>query len=740
MFAAALIVVVLRSYDVPLRETALFCTYLVLGVVLPGLLVVRALWGGRMALAEEIALGLALGYTVETLVYIVGRSAGIPLAVLAWPVGTYLVFCAAPRLRRHWRGTAQPKTPLWWSWSVALILSYLTVVFAAAFFKVYDIVQPGVWATSTDMPYHLSMIGELRHHMPPDVPTVAGEPLLYHWFVYAHFAAASWVTGLEPLVLLFRLGTLPMLIALLVLVGMTGRRITGSWLGGLLCVACTVFLRAPNLHQGANKTFAHGGVQDAAWISPTQVMGALLFAPVVLLLLELLRSRRHEVGRWLLLGIFSIGVMGGKATYLPMLGVGLLLVILVEAVRRRRIPWAALAALGVTGACFLFAQLVLFGGAQLGMVFDPLHIIRIGWMRLTEGPDGSEAPSQATILGFAALYVLSWAVAWSGIFGLLSRPRLLMRPGVLLMLGIGASGLGVMLLFGHPGFSQLFFLISALPYLSIVAVYGLLILVRRARVPARATVAAAGTGAAAAFLLPSWGVRLPLGPEGEVSSLYPPYVALAVIAGVVLTVLAVRLGNRRAWAFGGVALMALSMPGLAYEQLGRVEPSTLLAKPVRSVKPAVPKSAFTALRWLRTHSDPDELVATNVHCRWDARFPCHALRLWVSAFSQRRVLLEGWAFTQKNLKNWRPGPSSRSSLQYPFWDQKRFDANRAAFENPSAVSIRRLRERYGVSWLFVDERRVVPASGLRNLLEPRFRSGHYSLYWIADGARPAGDL
>ena len=162
-------------------------------------------------------------------------------------------------------------------------MAYLVVLGALKFFRSHALTWPALATSHVDMPYHLALIGELKHHMPPMGSMVAGEPLFYHWFVYAHFAAASWVTGVEPLVLLLRLAMLPMLAALVVLLAMTARRITGSPAGALLAVAGTFLMTAPNLYLGVNiGMFTWRSVQS--WTSPSQTFGALLFAPVVLLL------------------------------------------------------------------------------------------------------------------------------------------------------------------------------------------------------------------------------------------------------------------------------------------------------------------------------------------------------------------------------------------------------------------------------------------------------------------------
>ncbi|GGK55698.1 hypothetical protein Ppa06_11430 [Planomonospora parontospora subsp. parontospora] len=719
--AVALILTVLGLHGVSARDTAVFGLYLMLGVVLPGTLMIRALWSGRRTLAEELALGAALGYAVEAVAYIAARAAGAPLLVAVWPVAVYGAFLAVPRLRRHWRGGPRLRTPVWWSWSVVLVVAFMVVRPMVIFFDKYDITHPEIWAGGADLSFHLALIGELRHHVPPTVPAVSGEPLLYHWFVYAHLAATSWVTGVEPAVLLFRLAMLPMLTGFLILVGMTGRRVTGSWAGGVLSVVGTVFLKAPNLYEGENWVLTYGGVQDITWSSPTQTYGALLFAPVVLLVLELLQRRRHDTGRWVLIGVFLLAVTGAKAIYLPLLGAGLAMVIAVELVRRRRISWPASILLGGVGACLLFAQAVLFGGANQGMTLDPLALFRMGWMRLS-GLGSQIVPSQASVLGLTLLYVLGWTVAWSGISGLLSRPKLLLRPAVLLMLGIGGAGLGVAFLFGHPGFSQLFFLMGAVPYVVIIAVYGLIVLLRWSRVPSRATVLAAAAGAVLALLFPAiCGVALPLGPDRPDSVLYPTQIAFVIAAGLMIIALFVTVGVQRAWALTIVVFMAMSLPGNVRDRI--------VYQRKTSRTPPVSQDALTVLRWLRDHSHPDELIATTVHCRWWRRDPCDTLHFWVTAFSERRVLVEGWGYTPTNLRNWTPG----RSLQLPFWDRRRFEANKKAFYRSSAGAVRRLRERYGVDWLFVDERQPRRGGAVGDFAELRFRAGDYSVYSVPDG-------
>ncbi|MGW4637529.1 hypothetical protein ACWEN6_03325 [Sphaerisporangium sp. NPDC004334] len=718
----------LSRYGVSATDMAVFGAYVAAGLAVPGTLLVRALYGGARTRAEEIALGLTLGYAAEILCYMGARAAGMPLLVLAWPVAVVAAFLAVPRLRRHWRSPAVlERAPLWASWSLALVMTFLLAWSALNFFRTHALTWPGLGAASIDMPFHLALIGELKHHMPPTSPMVAGEPLLYHWFVYAHYAAASWVTGVEPLVLLCRLGALPMLAVTVVLVGMTGRRVTGSWAGAALAAAGTVFVAVPSLYLGINGSFTWGGIPDLAWTSPTQTFGAMLFTPVVLLLAELLEDGRGA-GRWVMLGVLLLAVTGAKASYLPLLGTGLVVVVVAVALRRRRPPWTALAALGMTGALCLFAQVVLFSGARQGLIISPLFTMRTTLGELT-GLGWGALPPVGAVLGVTVIYLLGWLVVCGGALGLLSRADALARPGVPLMLGMGAAGLGTMALLGHPGRSQLFFLWGAYPYLVIVTVHGMLLLLRRSGVPLRATVLAAAAGTALAYVIPLLcRVTVPLSPGASVTLLYRPYIALTAVVVAVSVVLAARAGALRAWALVTVMLAAIGLPADLHARVltsaGRLAENGRVTTVVPAVR--IPDGTLVAARWLRAHSRPDDLVATNTHCAWGREHPCASQQFWVTALTERRMLVEGWTYTATNMSRW----VSRGLPEYiAFWDGRRLALNDAAFTAPSPEILRELRDRHHVRWLFADTH--LTRLGIDGYARPVFRSGDYAIYDLA---------
>ncbi|NUW36466.1 hypothetical protein HTZ77_34405 [Nonomuraea sp. SMC257] len=727
VLTAGFVAAVLYRYGVSLPDMGRYGAYLALCLALPGLLLVRALYGGSRTLAEELALGTALGLAVELAAYVAARAAGFPLLVLAWPALTYAAFLAVPGLRRHWRGSGpRPAAPLWWPWALAALVCYLVAKAAYSHFAAAPLTWPELAGYSDDAPFHLGLIGELKHHLPPTSPIVAGEPLFYHWFVYAHWAAASWITGVEPLVLLLRLGMLPVLTAFVVLVAMLGRRVTDSWTGGALAAAATLFVGAARLFFGPLGTFTWGGIHDAAWGSPTFAFGALLFVPAVLLLTELLHHRWYDLGAWLVLGVFLLAVMGAKATYLPMLLVGLAAVAAIEGVRRRRVPWPALTALLMTGTCLVFAQLVLFGGRRQGLMVAPFSFMRTVWQDLTGMPVDA-TPTLLSLAGVTTVYLLAWAVTWSPMLGLLSRPRLFVRPDVVLMVGMAAAGLAGMIVLDHPGRSQIYFLWGSHPYLVIPAVFGVLVILRRARVPHAWALCAIGAGLAGAYAIPLLlGVTAPLEPGRSDTVLLLPYLMLVAVVALASLVVVVTRSRLRGWALVIVALAAMGLPAAHHVRVisvlsGASGSAAAAAEPA----PPAPPGVLTAARWLREHSSPDDLVATNVHCRWGLENPCDSRQFWISALTERHMLVEGWAFTVKNADSWQPG---RLEQHQPFWDRDRLAANDAAFVSPSAATVQGLRDRYGVRWLFVDEQRPGVSRDIGDFARFRFRSGAFSVY------------
>jgi hypothetical protein len=133
-------------------------------------------------------------------------------------------------------------------------------------------------------------------------------------------------------------------------------------------------------------------------------------------------------------------------------------------------------------------------------------------------------------------------------------------------------------------------------------------------------------------------------------------------------------------------------------------------------------------RWLRDHSDPDDLVATNAHCIGDpdSLQGCDNRHFWFSAYSERRFLVEGWGFTDRAHRE--AGQAHVNAIFAPYWDQRRLADNDAAFNHPTAQSVGKLRDSYHVKWLMVDEGYLLlPSIWVEDYAQFRFRAGRIDI-------------
>ncbi|WP_433053291.1 hypothetical protein [Dactylosporangium sp. CS-033363] len=707
---------VLWFYRVPPLSTAIFVLYLALGVTLPGTLWWRLLRGGPGWLVADAASGLVVGYIGEVFCYVLARLIGAPLLVLVFPLGTVALFAAVPALRRHLRGASDVEhPPAAWRW-IMTGLAGLTLVWSIKFFRVYGLSYPSNASPDTDSPFHLALVGEAKHHMPLTIPWIQGEPLLYHWFVYPELASTSWVTGIEPNVLLLRLSLLPMLMAFTVLVALLARRVLRDWWKAAAASATTLLVLAPNPYQWQVNAFyrdlAFSGFDDGAylrqttWTGPTQTFGALLFVPVMLVLVDLLQGKATR-RQWVLFAVLLAGVTGGKATYLPLLAAGLALLVLVRRWHRQ-----ALLALAFVLTAIVIAQLVLFGASSQGTRLAPLTDVATGGIGVTTGFSAGRVWWKLLLL--AVLTLLCWAAMWSGVALVRSWDA-----AMIVMLGIGIAGMAATMLLGQDGDSQRYFLESARPYLCILAVAGL----SRWRV----LLLSAAAGVVIIQLVQSVG-RHDIPRDGSVVPLVVPYVLLgALLVGALLISKYPPLRNGYFGYFMILGLLAGFCVNTSVQHFVLIAQESRqggLRDVVRSPR-YVSAGTLEAGRWLRDHSSADDLVATNAHClTYQGR--CSNLHFSMTAYSERRMLVEGWGFT--TTAHDRAAATGDWVGAVPYWKPEVLAANDAVFADPSAANVDILRNRYRVRWLFVDETQSSVSPRLATFAKFRFRAGVCVVY------------
>ena len=723
---------VVAAYGTPIGQVATFAAYVMVGLALPGALWVRLLRGHPTHIAEDLTLGLTVGYCLELVTYLVARAAGAPLLFLLWPIATLLAFAAVPGLRRHWRGGGV-RAPAWWSWSLAALLAYVLVYSAATFFGRHAL--SGTYAPYVDMPYHLALIGELKNHVPPQIPYVEGVPLAYHWFFYADAAATSWATGIEPVTLLFRLSGLPMFVAFVVLTAAAARRLTGGWWSGPAAVVLALLATVAVPYAATAGSVFDAQTLPSTWISPTNLFGLALFAAVLVVFMDLVHIEGRVLrGRWVLVGLLVFGAAGAKATLLPLLIGGLLTVLAGAVIGRRRVPAAAIGGLAFAVGGAVLAIVLLFRGSTGGLTIGMGSLIAMPVAK-SVGAGSTHGIAAIVIPAVAFLIALVlWSFMWAGAYGLLVRRRDAgADPRILLLLGVCAAALGAAVVFLYPGLSELYYLRTATGAFALLTVAGI-----SALIPADVRRGPLIAGMAVAALIGGTMVRAirAIGPDSlpRLGRERWPVVVLGMVLPVIALVLvtvagarAARAASRRSRRLAGTApllvvalVMGFSLPAMIQLVASPLETSV-------AADPAIPGDGITAAVWLRDHSDPADVLATNLHCRRPpaADGACDARNFWVSAYAERRALVEGWAYTAPAIAAAaRLGVSDRT---VPFWDQPLLALNDQVFEAPTAGNLAALRDQHGVRWLFAD---LASADGdaLARLATLRYRSGDFAVY------------
>jgi hypothetical protein len=722
----------------------------VLCLALPGALLWRMLAGRQpRAFVQDVVFGTSLAYAVELGVYAVARAAGLPRAVALWPL---LVLAASlvPRLRgRAWRPEVL-RMPTSWGWAMAGLVVFTFTWVARHQWWPNPLTSAWLRHPYVDEPYQLALVAALRRDLPADLPFIDGEPLQYHWFVHADLAAASWTSGIEPLVLLQRLGPAPMIVIVLMGASLIAGQLAQSRLAAIAAPALITVLGTAQLPPSLSAVF----VTDTLYLSPTTTFAQALLVGAAAASLALIRSplaRETSAstsrpaaavagGRdvvhsrlWFPAVMSLVALSGAKGTALPVLAGGYASVLLFTALLERRLQRAAATLLGVTLVVLLLAQRFVYGSSAHGLAWEPFAVGR-ALVRYAVDIPSDTAASTGVVAALTMIYLVAQLSFASGIAGLVLTPAW-RTPGAQFLVGASAAAVGATFTLNSPHLNQLYFLRTVPLLLAVSSAWGLALLVGRAGRGAAVYAVGAGIlgGAVTALLVRAlWPQRFPVG-TGPGDLLLPLLVTAAVVlaVGVALVV----LGRRRPagrWLAAPVAVamvLGLGAPhavDLGVEMLQQPKPAAPVLPP--SAEATIGSGGVEAARWLRARSRPHDVVATNAHCRvghvrW--RF-CDARMFWLAGHSERQVLVEGWAYSPRTAERAELLDGPQCCL--PFWDEERIEDNDAAFERPSREVVTRLREKYGVSWLVLDRRVRGTADTLAPWAEPVFDRGDYEVY------------
>jgi hypothetical protein len=692
-----------------------YAGYLCWAVVLPGTLVYRALRSTPHSLVDDLAMGTATGLVLEIGAVLLAGALGVSGLIGLWPALVVVPFAAVPSLRRHWRPRGYRRAPVAWAWAVAAVAVFMFGYLAAAYLRPNQPVpvrHPQLYLIDTM--YSLSLLGEVKHHVPPMAPSVAGEPLRYHWFAFGHLATGSTISGVDAPVVLFRLGLPELAVLAVILLAVAGWRISGRpWVGA---VAAALTYAIGELLVPRPSLAGLGAISSLySWAGPSLLYGTVLALPAVVLICERLRGAVDRRG-WLLLALFAFALPGAKSSELPVLLVGVAAAGGWNLVRRRSFG-VALPVGGLLLAAQATAVVVLYRFESYGLSFGPLFSLR-GYLA---GSYHRPLWKESAVVGFAVVgYALFMGARLAGVPVLLALRGRELGPVEAFLFGAVAGGFAGTLLLSHVAWAQLYFVIAGWPSGAILSACGLVALVERERLGARTVAALAATGLALSVPVAVAGERIGRElPDGGIRDLLP----VACTAAVLLATAGVCAGGLlalRRWypSLRGTApvaalcvVLAAGLPRLAWDAHANPNMGTgyhVLVSPER----------VEAARWLRANSRPDDLIATNVHRVSPAQVTDWSLSFWVAAFTERRVLVESWGYTSRSVA---------AGVGLKFWDQQLLADNDAAIYATTPGRVAWLRARR-VRWILVDRRYGRESPELARLATLRWQSDEAAVY------------
>jgi len=712
--------------DLTARDAALSIGALLLTQVLPGALVWRCVRPRSGWLLEDLAAGFAIGSAVAVPVQVIAGVSHQRWLAATLPVVLAVALLAVPGTRRRIAEARWVSVPWWFAPTTAVVS-----LAAVPQFLEYAVSNRVTYAAPTaphiDTYLHQALAAELLTRGPVSWPTVAGEDLGYHWFTHAWLAQVSATSGVELDAVLTRVMPALMPVAVVLAVAVAGLRLSGkAWVGGVAAVLTMVGGR-----------FNPFGIPDPAFpvspYSPTLALGA----PTLLLLVTVLALRwRGETlpGAWLLVPLLAVVCAGTKGSTAPLVVAGLALAVAAMLVWNRRMVLPALVDLLVVGAGLVFAVIVVFHGSSAGLRLGASNAAR--QTLLADVLTRLDSPQ---LIGLAVVLAIVGGMSRAALtFVLPFYEDTRKDPLTWVLIGSSFAAACAYGLFSHPGRSQGYFYLTAIPLASLGSTLGVERLLRaHGRSVLALAVGAGVAGGVAAYVVP----RMVTGPlrQRAYSQVWEMvWIAVACLAAVALltALAAVVVGRRR---LGRRGLMVVVLAAVAGAVLATGSASAMVAFTGTSTQPptrqvtlrsgnAVSQGQIDVARYIRDHSGVDDLVMTNRHCTVP-REPfggCDSRRWIVTAFSERQALVEGWTATPEATRR---APNGRDSITVDYWRPDVLRLNDRFTRTPDAADQRALWD-LGVRWVYL-ENTMPHADSLAPYAVERFRTADASAWQLS---------
>jgi hypothetical protein len=694
------------STGVSVRDVAFFLSFELVFVLAPGITLYRALSSSPGGWLRHVAIGGGLGYVLAILAFAATAALGIRDAYLAYPAAV-IVPAAMASLRRHRAllPSAEAKPSPGRSVALAAVAVVTLVYVTAGFFgpaPLPERVDSVVYYI--DLVWGVSLAADALNHFPIADPTVDGEPLKYHTFVFLHMASVAQVTGIELTTIALRLWVVPALLLLVLQLAYAGRHFTGRpWAGP---VAAALLLLVGDLDLGADRPFQYMGTFfTVLFLSPTFLLGLVLFVPAIVLLHERLvdtEPRPQAVGEWILLALLLTGCAGAKGSILPIVLGGLLLVGAWRWLSSSSLGTGLVPAVALSGGLLLISYLVLFRGAAGGLELKPLVSGADTFGGRVFAPEAGTSGTSKPLLYLvpATVASITLMIALLGLAFALRRPRRLTDTSMWL-LGLLCTSVVVFFATDYPGGAQFYFLgygFAAAVFLSAGGLVEAGGVMARLAPSLRLSVLAGTVVLAALLVVDLYSGDSRLGPSLQFGLLC---LGIGVMSWFALSRRPGQKGQVAALTVASGFLLAAVVDGPLNqfrEEVDRwTDPQRLVYE--QEVPPA--RLGLTAelregLRWVRDNTPTDSVVAVNNHYSdlvlGDPRY------FYYSALAERRVFLEGWGYTNEAHRIGREDVTYRRLLPFP---------NRLALNDVAVLGNRRalghLANDHGVKYVLIDK-------------------------------------
>lgn len=550
---------------------------------------------------------------------------------------------------------------------------------------------PNSWNYYTDLPWHMGLISEAGLRIPEEFPYVQGADLAYPYGFHAALGQIRYFSSATSMDILLQFWPILFVAILCLLASSIVFRLTRSVVVAAIGTALMGLLCGPSI--GGNSDFA---TITQYSISPTLEFGTLILLAFVILLFtnQMFEPKRLKVSLLPTLSVAVLAYVGGATKgSLWLLLCGLAVAALITnwkntSGRRKHIAYAVTSCLAV----FVSLQITVKTSGALTLTPTKLFDFSVPHLQI-----------------FLSLLLIGiWAVGASVLSYSIQDPH---APIITSLMGVGSAAVAAIAVVSHPAGSEYYFFLSAVPLLMLGTVLSFSGVFSKwgpiTIVPLAMNVIAF------AFLQEKILERL----SKPVSSVVDFVLPLCISAVGVLIVFLFQKNHfvdSKNVVLGLVGLGLISTFGFQ----GTIPTPLSFSGEAINDGAFVSKSQKEAFSFLADNTNMSETIATNVHCRYSspdtsARFtdPCDARSFKISGLSERRVLLEGWAYTPHGTV---------------FWDESLKELNDTFFASPTAENATALKNR-GVTWLYVEPTNSI-ASDFSQVATKAFEGSDFSLW------------